>query len=600
MTRTPRGARASASQAATARAYTSPTLVLLAMDWPAGKDFADFLGFAILRSPGFRPGEQQGFLRNKIGFNPPQPNSQPLTSDVAPFQKFHWWDGAISEADRGKTFKYTITPVRGTGPDDLALQHDAETTISLTLPQVEEDGIATWFNRAVVSSQAFSQEFPDPKSKIPEVMDWLANGLEEAFAQILSGAKKIEGAIYHLTDNHWVVPAFKGFKGKLSLVYEDRSNDRTDRPAIDLLDSDRFEGKPRSKTNIMHDKFLVDMDGGRVLMGSANFTPEGLTSQANLLHIFKSPQLAKLYAERGQLIADDPTIGETAKTTGWSQPVKVGKTTVRVFFSPEPKNKRVSIDTVIKSVKGAKSSVIFCMFDPTDPKLITSLLATSDRKKLLYGLLNSISDPTAKTKNRSDSGEAPLKPSPGTQIKVTLFNRSRKDKKVLAYSFFRPGATPAGFLPELSSVDLSSESTLPPPKTGQKKRGPPAVHIHHKFIVIDGETDDPTIYTGSANLSNNSTHKNDENLLEIKGNPELARTYFAEFMRLYEHYRARALWNVAQGAGAKRRQKGRSKKGAAGAVADAFTLKRSRDAWVKDAYKPGTAEFRARTQLAGG
>ena len=599
MARTPRGARASASQAATARAYTSPTLVLLAMDWPAGKDFADFLGFAILRSPGFRPGEQQGYLRNKIGFNPPQPNSQPLTSDVAPFQKFHWWDGAISEADRGKAFKYTITPVRGTGPDDLVLQHDAETTVSLTLPHVEEDGIATWFNRAVVSSQAFSREFPDPQSNIPEVMDWLANGLEEAFAQILSGADKIEGAIYHLTDNRWVVPAFKGFKGELSLVYEDRSNDRTDRPAIELLDSDRFEGKPRSKTNIMHDKFLVDLDGGRVLMGSANFTPEGLTSQANLLHIFKSPQLAKLYAERAQVIADDPTIGETAKGAGWSRPVKIGKTTVRVFFSPEPTNKRVSIDTVIKSVKGAKSSVMFCMFDPTDPKLITSLLATSDRKKLLYGLLNSISDPTAKKKNRSDSGEAPLNPSPATQIKVTLFNRSRKDKEVLAYSFFRPGTTPAGFLPELSSVDLSSESTLPPPKAGQKKRGPPAVHIHHKFIIIDAETDDPTIYTGSANLSNNSTHKNDENLLEIKGNPELARTYFAEFMRLYEHYRARALWNLAQGGRGKPRTKGRSKKSADGAVADTFTLKRSRDAWVKSAYTPGTADFRARTQLAG-
>ena len=68
-------------------------------------------------------------------------------------------------------------------------------------------------------------------------------------------------------------------------------------------------------------------------------------------------------------------------------------------------------------------------------------------------------------------------------------------------------------------------------------------------------------------------------------------------MRLYEHYRARALWNVAQGARTKRRP--RSKKGAAGAVADTFTLKRSRDAWVKGAYKPGTAEFRARTQLAG-
>jgi phosphatidylserine/phosphatidylglycerophosphate/cardiolipin synthase-like enzyme len=147
-------------------------------------------------------------------------------------------------------------------------------------------------------------------------------------------------------------------------------------------------------------------------------------------------------------------------------------------------------------------------------------------------------------------------------------------------------------------VDLSSESTLPPPKAGQKKRGPPAVHIHHKFIVIDADTDDPTIYTGSANLSNNSTHKNDENLLEIKGNPQLARTYFAEFMRLYGHYRARALWNLAHGGRAKTGRKKRSKS-ADNRVADAFTLKRSRDAWVKGAYTPGTADFRARTQLAG-
>ena len=151
-------------------------------------------------------------------------------------------------------------------------------------------------------------------------------------------------------------------------------------------------------------------------MGSANFTPEGLTSQANLVHIFNSPQLAKLYVERQQLIADDPTVGETAKEAGWSRPIRIGRTTVRVFFSPEPKDERVSIDTVIASVKRAKSSVIFCMFDPTDPQLITSLLATSDRKKLLYGLLNKISDPTTKKNDRSDSGEAPRQPSAATPL----------------------------------------------------------------------------------------------------------------------------------------------------------------------------------------
>jgi phosphatidylserine/phosphatidylglycerophosphate/cardiolipin synthase-like enzyme len=595
----------SSAGAAKARAYTSPTLVLLAMDWPDGKKFEDFLGFAILRAPGFHPGEKDGFLLNKIAFTPLDRNAAPLPSNIAPFQKFMWWDGSIGDADRGKTFKYTITPVRGTGAKDLALQHQAAVTITVTLPKVERDGISTWFNRAVVSSQSFTRQFPDPTNPkvIDKAMAWLANGLQNAFPQILSGTNPIAGAIYHLTDNEWVMPAMKKFKGDLSLVYEDRTNDQVDLPAIKLLKSDRFTGAPRSKTNIMHDKFLADRKGGRVLMGSANFTPEGLTSQANLLHIFESPQLAKLYADRQALIAQNPTIAKTAAGAAWSKPVKVGKASVRVFFSPEPSKKRVSIDTVVKAVKGAKSSVVFCMFDPTDPALLKALLGTGDRGKLLFGLLNAISDPSKSKKkktagdNLSDSGEAPRKPSPATEVKVTLFNRSRKDKLVLPYSFFRPGTAPADFLPELSTVDFSSKSTLKPKKNGGAKgHQPPAVHIHHKFIVVDADTGSPTIYTGSANLSNNSTHKNDENLLEITNAPELAQTYLAEFMRLYEHYRARALWNAAHPSG--KTQRGKLPPGAQKKVNQTFTLKTKRDDWVKDAYKSGTPAFRARTTLA--
>jgi phosphatidylserine/phosphatidylglycerophosphate/cardiolipin synthase-like enzyme len=251
---------------------------------------------------------------------------------MTPFQKFLWWDGSIGDKDRGKTFKYTITPVRGAGAKDLALQHQAAVTLTVTLPKVERDGISTWFNRAVVSSQSFKRQFPDPtKPKvIDKAMAWLANGLQNAFPQILSGTNPIAGAIYHLTDNEWVMPAMKKFKGDLSLVYEDRTNDQVDLPAIKLLKSDRFTGAPRSKTNIMHDKFLADRKGGRVLMGSANFTPEGLTSQANLLHIFESPQLAKLYADRQALIAQNPAIAKTAIGAAWSKPVKVGKASVRV------------------------------------------------------------------------------------------------------------------------------------------------------------------------------------------------------------------------------------------------------------------------------
>jgi len=565
----------------TVRSYTSPTLVLLAMDWADGAKFKDFLGFAILRSPGFHPGEKDGFLLNKIGFTPPGPHSQSLPSNVSPIQKFLWWDSAITDADRGKTFTYTVTPVRGTGPLDLKLHDEAASKlVEVLVPTVERDKISTWFNRAVVSSQSFSKKFPDSKKDLDAAMAWLANGLEDGFTQILHEAGHVCGAIYHLTDNEWVMPDLTSFAGDISLVYEDRKNDTTCLPAVAILEKakkTKFHGEKRSKTNIMHNKFLVDLDKGRVLMGSANYTPEGLTSQANLLHIFDSQELSDLFEARQKLMIGDPSVPDTAKGAAWSKEVSVGKAKVRAIFSPEPKNQRASIDTVIDSIDKAKESVIFCMFDPTDPKLIASLLAVGDKKKLLYGMLNSIADPNKKKDSLSASGEAPRKPTPATEIKVTLFNRSRKDRKVLAYNYFRPGNTPAGFLPELSAVDMSSKSTLPPPKpaAGKKKGGgPPAVHIHHKFIVIDAETENPIIYTGSNNLSENSTHHNDENLLEIKGSPELAQTYFAEFMRLYEHYRARALWNIAHSA-----TKGKLKETAKATskLGETFTLKTTRD-----------------------
>jgi len=355
---------------ATIRAYTSPTLVLLAMDWSDGAQHDDFLGFAILRSPGFHKGEKDGYLLNKIGFAPPGPHAQPLPSNVAPIHKFLWWDSTISDSERGTTFSYTVTPVRGTGPQDLNLVDDAASDpTQVEVPNVEREGISTWFNRAVVSSQAFSQKFPDPEKSLDAVMDWLANGLEDAFTDILKGARNIWGAIYHLTDEEWVMPDLTKFPGNLSLVYEDRTNDTTKLPAIKNLEEakgDKFEGEKRSKTNIMHNKFLVDEDNGRVLMGSANYTPEGFTSQANLLHIFDSRKLADLFIARQKLIAKDPSVPDTAKESGWSDEITVGRAKVRVFFSPEPTKERVSIDTVVDSINTARESVIFCMFDPTD------------------------------------------------------------------------------------------------------------------------------------------------------------------------------------------------------------------------------------------
>jgi phosphatidylserine/phosphatidylglycerophosphate/cardiolipin synthase-like enzyme len=109
------------------------------------------------------------------------------------------------------------------------------------------------------------------------------------------------------------------------------------------------------------------------------------------------------------------------------------------------------------------------------------------------------------------------------------------------------------------------------------------VVVHHKFIVIDAETNSPIVYSGSANMSGNSVFGNDENLLEIKGSARLARIYLAEFLRLYEHYRARAhfiAWKLS----------GKAPPNAG------FALRGDRS-WANEHYKPGTPEFKARVAM---
>ena len=84
------------------------------MDWPAGNGRPDFLGFAIRRAPGYAKGKKDAYLTNKIGFSALSKDAQPLPSNLAPFQKFLWWDGGLNDADRGRTFEYTVIPVCGT------------------------------------------------------------------------------------------------------------------------------------------------------------------------------------------------------------------------------------------------------------------------------------------------------------------------------------------------------------------------------------------------------------------------------------------------------------------------------------------------------
>jgi phosphatidylserine/phosphatidylglycerophosphate/cardiolipin synthase-like enzyme len=549
------------------KSYVSPTLVLLAFDWPTGDGRADFLGFAIERSPGFG-GAPASWLPNRIGFDGPKPDQSDIPSNQAPIQKFYWWDARINTADRGSTFTYRVIPAVG-APQALQLLDQEAVRLEVRIPQVEEQGITTHFNRAVVSSQAFTKEFPDLETAAQQqaARAWLANGLEQAVPDFLTraAAKSVEGAIYHLTDDTWIIPALRGFAGPLSLVYNQTTRDHTSDDAIAALEG---AGKSpegfvsRTHANIMHDKFLVRVSASgqaeAVLCGSANFTPEGLSVQANVLHAFESQALAQLYLARKRLLDDDPTLARTRRAqAGWSAPTNVGDATIRAFFPPEAKDERVSIDTIVDAVQGAQHSVLLCAFTPTDGPLLDAVFAKADEGKMMLALVNKV----AATEPAGDPERADV------AAAIAIMDRAARSRDIVGYGAFRASESPTGFLPE--RVLWPGEN----PKI--------MVRVHHKFVVVDAEGDRPVVYTGSPNFSGNSAHNNDENLLEITGSSRLAAMYFAEFLRLYEHYRARAAFQ--------RRKDGDS---------TVFVLTKD-NGWSKKYFVPGSPEAKARMAMAG-
>jgi phosphatidylserine/phosphatidylglycerophosphate/cardiolipin synthase-like enzyme len=225
--------------------------------------------------------------------------------------------------------------------------------------------------------------------------------------------------------------------------------------------------------------------------------------------------------------------------------------------------------------------VIFCVFDPTDEGLRDAIFAEANDGLMMYGLVNHIPKSAP-----SGSGSA-------AQASTALYDRNAKSKDVYSYGYFSKNAVPNGFVWEYTSL------------TGSRPPGVASVYIHHKFVVIDAETANPVLFTGSQNFSNNSVLHNDENLLEITGCPRLARIYLAEFMRLYDHFKTRILYEqsvagsdtMAKAAahGSREVKKVTTK---SSDPHEEFTLV-ANGSWQDKWFKKDTPEFKTRRALTG-
>jgi phosphatidylserine/phosphatidylglycerophosphate/cardiolipin synthase-like enzyme len=107
-------------------------------------------------------------------------------------------------------------------------------------------------------------------------------------------------------------------------------------------------------------------------------------------------------------------------------------------------------------------------------------------------------------------------------------------------------------------------------------------YIHTKYLLLDPLGEDPIVITGSANFSDASTRRNDENMLVIRGNTHVADIYLGEFMRLFNHFYFRYV-STGGGRSAKSR--------------DASYL-RPNDRWREPYYDESTQKYKERLYFA--
>lgn len=254
---------------------------------------------------------------------------------------------------------------------------------------------------------------------------------------------------------------------------------------------------------ISHNKFIVHLvpgvQGGariarRVWTGSTNFTRAGLYLQTNVGLVFESPGLAAGFASYWDILAGDPEkaaakVAAEALVDQVRNGLPAGP---RIHFSPV-KGKEL-LDEAVDLISHAQSLVLISSPFGLDGQIIDAI-NTNSQDVVEYGLVNTTQ---------------------GAMVKQLPHAQSR-------FSWF----TTPNWLPVWDGKPWDFKPL------GQHK-------IHTKSIVVDPFGTNPRVLVGSANFSDESVNRNDENAFLIEGDQRASAIIATEFLRMFDHYKTRA------------------------------------------------------------
>jgi phosphatidylserine/phosphatidylglycerophosphate/cardiolipin synthase-like enzyme len=474
-------------------------------------DTKGLLGFAIRRTD--HTEQESYWLEGQKRFKSTDPGLPPgsqVPTNKHPIQSFLWADYT---AKPDHSYTYEVTALRGS-PADL-LDSDA---VSLTISTESVVGNVhdVFFNRGAISSQAYVSRFGDrsPDDVGQPAFDWLSRGLFEALIAFIGEASGsgygLRAAMYEFQYDK-VLEAFgkaKAAEADVKIIYDDKNNTKKEpkKENEKAIADARIKGicQPRTAnpSYIAHNKFIVLLKDGEpvsVWTGSTNITENGIFGHLNVGHVVRDAGVAKSYLEYWQQLADDPDARDlkpwTTEQTPAPADLAAGQVGALVF---SPRSDLGALDWYTQMI-AATSRAVFLTGAFGVPAPFVDVLSKPAKEAVRYLVLDKAGqNANAKTL------VGKLRRVPGNQIVVANLIRMNEFDEWL-----KEEANP-----------LSQN----------------VAYLHTKFLVADPLGDDPWVVTGSANFSEASTTKNDENMVVVRGNTRLCDIYLGEFMRTFSHY----------------------------------------------------------------
>jgi hypothetical protein len=515
------------------KAYANADDVLIA--WQPDKWSDDWVGFQLERRNDST--QQVTVLVNRI---PPQPGQGPVqptgvSSTQSPIRRCIWTDHSVVETDN---VSYRVTAMTATSGGGFAL--DTGAVSDWTAPVIASGdvggGLQAYFNRGTLMSQIVSRFVGGDVSE-NSLRNFLKNlqtpGYQprlylsgDALHQILlflhdadRRGSSIHAAIYEFNDQE-LLDALKPFGSRGHLLLGNGSattpDVATELAAAGLEVKHRDLSHRGASSPSVHNKFVVESDAHgnamRVLTGSTNWTTTGLCTQLNNVLIVDDTVIAQRYLDQwGKLVAagNDMTADLKASNTR-----PTADKDITLYFAAT--NGEAEFKPVLDLIASAKDGALFLMFMPGQSPLLDALLdRAKDNNIYVRGVVSSVT--ASKNGDIYSVGGQVVKsgaPAQAFHDDVPLPSGiSEKDKPSWAEQEFN--------VAEMRGAHLMAI-------------------VHSKTIVIDPFSDDCAVITGSHNFSVAASGKNDENLVIVRGNKQLAQAYALHINGVYDHYSWRA------------------------------------------------------------